>query len=154
MPTSPIILTTLKKFTTQKSFKCSFFCSKMDFMHCLKLPQCSMFGINDAWLFAINYLPQRCHKLSKARHNNYTAAFQKLSKEWNWNSPRLQQLRFCVSNVPALRVELFHYIVDEVGESAGAWLGRSKKGNTLPQLSLSSFRGRQNEYQEFLGTEW
>ena len=50
---------------------------------------CSMFGINYAWLFLINYLPQRCHKLSKAGHNNYVAAFQKLSKVWNWQLSKL-----------------------------------------------------------------
>ena len=136
MPTSPIILTTLKNFNAQKSFWCSSFCSKIDFIHCLKLPQCSMFGINDAWFFLINYLPQSCRKLSKARHNNYAGAFQKFSKGWNWNCPSLQQLQVCVSIVPASGVDLFDYIVDESEESAKAWLGKSQKGDTLPQLSV------------------
>ena len=57
-------------------------------------------------------MPQRCYKLSKARHNNYVANLQKVSKVWNWNCPSLQQLRFCISIGSALGVELFDYIVD------------------------------------------
>ena len=49
---------------------------------------------------------------------------------------KLVQLRFCGSIVPALRVELFDYMVDEGGKSAKAWLGRSQKRDILPQLSI------------------
>ena len=133
--------TSVTKMVKTKFLGANFYvCSKIDFIHCLKLPQCSMFGINDVWLFAINYLPQSCHKLSKARHNNYAGAFQKLSKGRNWNCPSLQQLQVCVSIVPALGVDLFDYIVDESGESARAWLGKCQKGDTLPQLSVVTQR--------------
>ena len=95
IPTSPIILTTLKNFTvqtTQESFWYNYVCLWQNCLFPLLKNTsvfCSMFGINDAWLFMMKYLPQRFHKVSKARHNNYVIAFQKLSERWNCNCPSL-----------------------------------------------------------------
>ena len=87
IPPSPITLTTSKNFSTRESFWCNYVCLWQNCLCALltKTPHCSLlcFGINYAWLFVMNYLPQRCHKLSRARHNNYVAAFEKLSKRWN-----------------------------------------------------------------------
>ena len=90
--TSLIILTTLKNFTTRESFWCNYVCLWRNCLYALPTNTslfCSMFRINDTWLFVMNYVPQTCRRLSKARHNDYVVVFQKLSKGWNWNCPSL-----------------------------------------------------------------
>ena len=92
----------------------------------------SVSGVNNVYLFVINYLAQRCHKLSKAydmfsvssfllmgvaqRFYNFVPAFQKLSKD---GTDIVQACgsccvpRFCASIALAfLGVELPDYVVD------------------------------------------
>ena len=63
MPTSLIIvnLTTLKNFTTRESFWCNYVYLWQNCLYALLTNTslfCSMFGINDAWLFVMTI----CHK--------------------------------------------------------------------------------------------
>ena len=90
-------------------------------------------GVNNACLFVINCLAQRCHKLSKAYHTfsissslltrvgqrfyNFVPAFQKLSKDGTeiaqaCDSCRMAGFYGSIALAFILGVELFGYVVD------------------------------------------
>ena len=76
-----------------------------------------MSGVNNVWLFVINYFSQRCHELSKASFYNIVPAFQKLSKGGTkivQACDSCHMLGFCAGIAFAfiLGVELFDYMVD------------------------------------------
>ena len=121
-------------------------------MKCLQPTQCSILsGVNNVCLFVINYLSQRCHKLSKARCSNFIPAFWKLWKgafmrtqmgdmatRWGWwINPQDTMLpwnifnRFFGSNCNNIYIKYTNLPVNAIVRLPHPWSGDSQGQETF-----------------------